>query len=217
MKTLFRGIRHSLLACGLIVVALATAVSAESRLQSFADDRYYIGRGGDAPSLSALAANPQTYFRSESALQLLASHLGVSEDSLGQTLQELTVEDCRGRGIVTAGLSSSGELVRMERACYQGEQLLMRSVNGRQMVVMSLGCLNPVYRIIENEARTMVASPPSTAVHSPQCRFVRESAQQFSGTTQRLNDFSHCNCFSVPGATIQTPATIQYTSRFVCD
>jgi hypothetical protein len=202
-----------------VFVALATTVNAESRLQSFADDPYYIGHGGNAPTLEALAAAPQMYFRSEVARQRIASHLGVSEDALGQMLATLTVEDCRGRGIVTAGISLSGEVVRMERSCYRGEQLLMRTHNGRQTVVMSLGCLNPVYRIIEieNQSRTMMASPPSATAHSPQCRFVRESTQQFSGSTQRLNEFSHCNCFSVPGATIQTPATIQYISRLVCD
>ncbi len=191
-----------------VVMVMLMSVGGGANAQaSFTKDEYYLGRGGTPPTLSELAETPETYFRSPATAAALAAHLGVSLDELGNAFMNLREEPCAGRRIRTAGLAPSGAIVRFERACYEGEVLLMRG----SAPVASTGCLNPVYGII------VTSRTPTRMAETPQCRMVPIAREQLPGAITGLSGVNVCNCFSAPGFVAQIPGGMQQRSRMVCE
>lgn len=180
----------------LSIGTLAALPAGAQSLASFAKDEHYLGQGGTPPSLQSFAATPQTYLRSPGAHAALASHLGVATEQLPTALQGLVTEPCDGRQIETAGITAAGGVNWTTRKCYRGEELIVRiSPSGERQVVASLGCLNPVRRVI---AVPRASTPPprtSWGVMNTPPRIVT------------VPDLNVCGCYTLPGHTSIMPGS----------
>jgi hypothetical protein len=184
------------LALGVSVgVAAGLPASAQS-LSSFAKDEHYLGRSGTPPTPEQFAASPQTYLRNQAAVAALAAHLDVPPEQLGAVVAELSLEPCNGRRIETAGLTTDGNVGWSTRECYKGEQLLVRtSPSGERTVVASLGCLNPVRRVIAPHRPT---PPPAKA---------EWGVMNTPPRTVAVPPLDVCGCYTLPGQIVTLPGS----------
>ena len=184
-----------------MLVALSTGVHAQAQtLHSYALSQYYLGAGGQPPTLEDLAVLPDRYFRNEVAMRSFQSGaLG------GQDLIQLLAEErirtvvCSGRRIETSGITATGEVRWFVRECYQDERLIeKKDRQGEWQIVASLGCLNLVRRVHEP---TPVTKPPESKPGAGWGVF------NTSPRVHHLPDLDLCNCTPIPGRTIHQPGS----------
>ena len=133
--------------CLLVVTLFMTIMNVSAdQGRSYASPEYYLGAGGQPPSLEVLSVNPERFFRHEQALKLFRA-LALGNQSIFDLYQQSRVRTilCQGE-IQTSGITPSGEAYWFTRPCYEGEELIqVRAQEGaRWVTVASLGCLNPV-------------------------------------------------------------------------
>jgi len=186
--------------------------AAQTGYSSFVQEAYYLGEGGTPPSMTAFAANPRNYLRSDAAYATLKQGFerAIGEDLSDQEFSELLASDrvrlvdCVGR-IRTAGINPQGTIGWSVRACYSGEQLIEVQVGERWVLVASQGCFNLVQPYI-----------PPEPEEPKNCRFVKTEEVRLPDTFAVVRDFNSCGCF-IPGVTARVPGGTQTSSRLVCD
>lgn len=185
----------SLFVSVLVFMALAVGAASAETLRSYAAPSYYLGAGGQPPTLQQFAVEPRRYFRSEVAYRSFRAEALGGRD-LALLLQQGRVQTVPCTGFIyTSGLTAAGEISWFERACYPREELIQVRDTGQWRTVASLGCLNLVRPDAALSPRAQM--PP---VSNWQNRGIRVVPHVY-----HVPDLNVCGCVHVPGVTFMQP------------
>jgi len=210
-----------------LLAGMTLTVQASS-YKSFVKDIYYLGAGGVPPTLSAFAADPRAFLRSEAAYQSLKQgfekllHRSLSDGEFTDLLASHEVRTkllCEGR-ILTSGINDVGDVAWSERECYFNEYLIELRVGDTWYVVASQGCFNLVESQTEMTSNNQVPVKKMKIIrevtnHSPDILYIPDVWFGLNyGNYGNYGNGGNGNIIRFPGIWTTTPRSPSTSIQF---